>query len=198
MIEFNFWEIVGLPLTILGLILYSIIYKVKKTIISPYTKANLLKRLLASFIDVSICFTFYYLFTYFKNNYFLIIIGAYILCKDILFEGRSIGKLLVGLIVIQITNGKPCKISQSILRNTLFIIPGLNIVSFFFEVFLIYKDKQGIRLGDRLANTQVIEGMKVPELAKYFQFILKYYSDKVEEITPETELNSRKSNRPIY
>jgi len=194
MLEFNFWKFVFLPLTTFGIIFFPIIYKVIQPIISPYSKANQRKRLLASSVDISICLVFYFLFTSFKNVYFLVIIGLYILLKDILFQGRSMGKLLFGLIVIQLTNGKPCKISQSILRNILFIIPGINIVSFFFEVFVIYKDKKGIRLGDRLANTQVIEGLKVPELAKYFQRILKYYSDKVEEITPETELNSRNNS----
>jgi len=185
MFEFTIWKFVLVPLTILGIIFLPIFHKVAPLVISPYSKADTRKRLFASSVDISVCLTFYYLFTSFKGIHFLAIIGLYILLKDVLFKGRSIGKLLFGLIVIQVTNGKPCGIWQSIGRNILLIIPGINMVTCFFEFVLIYKDKHGIRLGDRIANTQVIEGMEVPELAKYFQLIFEYHHDKTAEGHPE-------------
>jgi hypothetical protein len=67
----------------------------------------------------------------------------------------------------------------------------MNIVAFVFEAYLIINDKQGIRLGDKCAITQVVEGKKVPELVKLFQIILSYFNKLAEEKFPQKELGSR-------
>ncbi|MGI0016556.1 MAG: RDD family protein, partial [Nitrososphaera sp.] len=115
----------------------------------------------------------------------------YILFRDSLLQGKSVGKFLFGLMVIRLSDGKPCSISRSILRNLIFIIPGMNIVAFIFEAYFSIKDKQGIRLGDKFAITQVVEGKKVPELVKLFQIILSYFNKLAEEEFPQKELGSR-------
>jgi uncharacterized RDD family membrane protein YckC len=98
-------------------------------------------------------------------------------------QGKSVGKFLFGLMVVRLSDGKPCSLSRSILRNLFFIIPGMNIVAFVFETYYSIKDKQGIRLGDKFAMTQVVEGKKVPELTKLSQIILSYFN--LESFTEE-------------
>ena len=48
-------------------------------------------------------------------------------------------------------------------------MPGLNIVAGVLEPFTIVRDPQGQRLGDRLAHTQVVEGLGARELTKIVQ-----------------------------
>jgi len=50
-----------------------------------------------------------------------------------------------------------------------------------FEVYYCIKDKQGIRLGDKFAMTQVVEGKKVPELVKFFQNFFSYIDSLTED-----------------
>lgn len=75
----------------------------------------------------------------------------------------------------------------SILRNLVFIIPGVNLAAFVFEAYFSIKDRQGIRLGDKFAMTQVVEGKKIPELAKLFQMILSDFHSNgfVDETSPQ-------------
>jgi uncharacterized RDD family membrane protein YckC len=123
--------------------------------------------------------------------YFLAFGSSYILFKDFLFHGKSVGKILFGLMVIRVSDGKPCNLSQSILRNAFFVIPGMNVVSFIFEGYFIFNDKQGSRLGDKFAQTQVVEGKEMPALVKYWELILSYYSSLIEKELPQKELGKR-------
>ncbi|MDD2752175.1 MAG: RDD family protein [Candidatus Omnitrophica bacterium] len=77
--------------------------------------------------------------------------AAYILLKDSV-EARSIGKFFVG---IQVTdeNNNPAKAPQTILRNLLMIIPIFPLV----EYFVLLRNAQGRRLGDKAAKTQVTD-----------------------------------------
>jgi hypothetical protein len=54
-------------------------------------------------------------------------------------------------------------------RNLLLLLPGANVVAVFLEARTMVADPQGQRLGDRLAQTQVVEGAGVKELLKSFQ-----------------------------
>ena len=165
-----------------SIVFFPIVYKLTRPIISPYGKANEARRMLASIVDISFFLLFIYFFLFYGNIYFLVFGCAYILFKDSLLQGRSIGKLLFGLIVIRLSDGKPCSISRSILRNIFFVIPGTNIVAVGFEAYYCIKNDQGIRLGDKLAMTQVVEGKKVPELVKFLQNFFSY----IENLTEET------------
>jgi len=171
-----------------SIILFPIIYKSTHNIISPYGKANIIKRVLASIVDISLFLLFFYFFLFYKKIYFLAFGCTYILFRDSLLQGKSVGKFLFGLMVIRLSDGKPCSISRSILRNLFFIIPGMNIVAFIFETYFSIKDKQGIRLGDKFAITQVVEGKKAPELVKLYQIILSYLNKLAEEEFPQKEL----------
>jgi uncharacterized RDD family membrane protein YckC len=92
---------------------------------------------------------------------------GYLLISDGLFDGRSIGKRLTGLKVVT-ASGASCTIKDSILRNSilagglfLWRVPLLGwllllaVVAFEFVVLL--GSKEGLRLGDEIAGTSVLE-----------------------------------------
>jgi uncharacterized RDD family membrane protein YckC len=93
----------------------------------------------------------------------------YILISDGLFEGRSVGKKVLRLKVIALSTGNPGTFKDSIVRNAilagallLFKIPLVGwaflLLILTLEFLLIVGNKDGMRLGDDLANTKVIEG----------------------------------------
>lgn len=89
---------------------------------------------------------------------------------DALFiPGQSIGKFLFGLRVIGLDDGKPCGRWHSARRNFILLVPGMNVVGAVLQTAAIVRDPQGQRLGDRLANTQVVEGLSVKEIAMSLQ-----------------------------
>lgn len=65
-----------------------------------------------------------------------------------LLKGRSIGKRLMKLKIVDIKSGQPANLVQCFLRNVTSLIGP---VDFF------YYHKKGFRLGDRLAGTAVVE-----------------------------------------
>jgi uncharacterized RDD family membrane protein YckC len=90
--------------------------------------------------------------------------------RDALFiPGQSIGKFLFGLRVISLDHRRPCSRLQSAQRNFILLVPGLNLVAAGLETIAVTRDPQGQRLGDMLANTQVIEGFGARDLATSFQ-----------------------------
>lgn len=60
---------------------------------------------------------------------------AFILGRDFLFEGRGIGKNLMGLQVIDVVTGQPANLAQSIVRNGFLIAPFiiLQLTNFIFS-----------------------------------------------------------------
>jgi hypothetical protein len=83
--------------------------------------------------------------------------------------GRSAGKFLCSLVVIDLETGLPCGWKQSFNRNLLFLLPGANAVAAFLEAKTCIQDPQGQRLGDRIALTQVVEGFGVKDLVGELQ-----------------------------
>lgn len=96
----------------------------------------------------------------------------YVLIADGLFGGRSIGKRIVQLKVVNITSNKPCSFKDSMIRNAplgvgvfFYIIPfwgwvlwlviGIPIV--IMEIYLMKSLENYTRLGDTMAETQVLE-----------------------------------------
>ncbi|MGE3263295.1 MAG: RDD family protein [Bacteriovoracia bacterium] len=100
----------------------------------------------------------------------------YILICDGLKNGRSIGKRVVGLRVVNTVTGKPADFKDSIVRNSTVAIPTLfsmvPIVGWFLwivigipilaiEVYLMTRLDQQARLGDTMADTKVSEWVEV-------------------------------------
>jgi len=84
--------------------------------------------------------------------------SLYALFKDS-FSGKSLGKLLTGLRVVDINSGQPIGIDKSIIRNWIFLVPLFPLVELI--VANVREDKR--RLGDLLANTIVIKDNKKRE-----------------------------------
>jgi hypothetical protein len=99
---------------------------------------------------------------------YLIVGLLYILFRDAIL-GRSIGKTCFGLVVIDLKTGRPCGWGGSAKRNVIFLLPGANLAALFLESTTIVHDSLGRRFGDRLAQTQVVEGLGARDLAAEFQ-----------------------------
>ncbi len=82
---------------------------------------------------------------------FIILGVAYILFKDG-FNGKSIGKRIMGLIVLQ-KDRKPCNFKSSFLRNFLLFIPLINL----YEIYLFLSNPSRPRLGEKISNTKIEE-----------------------------------------
>jgi uncharacterized RDD family membrane protein YckC len=138
--------------------------------VSPYAKANVARRLIAAAIDGLLVGTCLVFSSRLDSALFVAVGAAYVLLRDALFvPGQSVGKFLLSLLVISLENGRPCTRAGSARRNLILVIPFLNAVAIPFEALTIVRDPQGQRLGDRLAQTQVVEGLGARELIKAFQ-----------------------------
>ncbi len=97
-----------------------------------------------------------------KYQLFLSIVPAlYLILRDSL-GGKSVGKLVVGITVVNVSENKIASIGDSFLRNGLFavvaipkygLIGGVIIASIMLLQILFGK---GRRLGDKFANTRVV------------------------------------------
>ena len=134
-----------------------------------FPRANLLNRFLAKFIDFLLIGTLATIVTAPIGSLAAL---TYSLIADGFFDGRSLGKKVIGLRVVNLRTGMPCNFKDSMLRNipiaavVMFaLIPILGwillfsagIVIILFESYLIYSDEGGIRIGDIFADTQVID-----------------------------------------
>lgn len=139
------------------------------------TKANFLNRVIAKSIDFILVAVLYEVIP--KIGFFAGLI--YLIIADGLFEGRSIGKRLIGLkVVVKYADDRvlPCGYKESILRNTPFAmayilfgiitaVPFIGwLISFVliavivvFESLVMMGSDEGMRLGDEIAKTRVVE-----------------------------------------
>lgn len=99
---------------------------------------------------------------------------SYLLISDGLFNGRSLGKRLIGLRVTSIaadSSDGPCSMKQSIIRNAPFgagfllnILPWIGWIFIVFistlEFLILLGSKEGMRFGDEIAKTAVLEDIK--------------------------------------
>jgi len=162
--------ITGLVLSALlfGAVYFPTLTRLSIALVSPYAKADVPKRLAAAAID-GVPIVVSGLFYWSSGSVALPLIGAaYMLLRDGV-RGQSVGKLWLGLVVMNLRTGRPCTLKDSLWRNALFLIPGANLVAVVLEAVTLVRDPQGQRLGDRIAHTQVIEGLGVKDLAASFQ-----------------------------
>lgn len=150
------------------LVYFPIVTQFSRGLVSPYAKADVKKRLFAATTDglmvVTSCFLYWNsgFVSYFAAG------AAYLLLRDGI-RGQSIGKFLFGLVVISLETGRASSLGGSVRRNLLFLLPGANVIAIFLEAGTAVRDPQGQRLGDRLAQTQVVEGLGAKDLVKSFQ-----------------------------
>lgn len=85
---------------------------------------------------------------------------VYSLLKDGLGKGQSIGKRAVGLKVIDLNDNTSCNFKQSFIRNIMFVLFGLIfLIGAFIEPVIVLISEDGRRVGDKVANTHVIESV---------------------------------------
>lgn len=74
-------------------------------------------------------------------------------------RGQSIGKRAARLMVVSLETGRPCTAGESALRSLVLVLSGLLIpgIGWLIEPIVALVDRDGRRLGDRAADTQVIE-----------------------------------------
>ena len=101
---------------------------------------------------------------------------AYILIGDGLFDGRSLGKRVIGLKVVSAESYKTCTFRDSILRNSILGIGFIFykmlwfgwiffIIIAVFEYLILLGSKDGMRLGDEIAKTIVVDHPEIKQEA---------------------------------
>jgi uncharacterized RDD family membrane protein YckC len=135
---------------------------------TPYAKVDIRRRFAAAAIDGMLVATLLVFAIDLRSSVFLALAIAYLLFRDAV-SGQSLGKFLLGLIVIRLETGRPCNLSASATRNAVLLVPGANAVAVLLEARTIARDPLGHRLGDRMARTQVVDGLGAKELVKAVQ-----------------------------
>jgi hypothetical protein len=95
-----------LPGVVFALVYSPIVTHLSRSLVSPYPKADVRKRLLAAAMDASIVVTGGLLYWTSNLTIYLALGAAYLLLRDGV-RGQSIGKLIVGLTVIRLDSGRP-------------------------------------------------------------------------------------------
>ena len=157
-----------LPALLFAAVYFPTVTQLSVALVSPYVKADVRKRLFAATIDGIPVIVTWLLYQDSGFPLFLAIGAGFLLLRDSI-RGQSPGKLLLGLVVINLETGRPCTPKDSVWRSAVFLVPGANVVAVFLEPITIVRDPQGQRLGDKLAQTQVIEGLGVRDLAASLQ-----------------------------
>jgi uncharacterized RDD family membrane protein YckC len=158
--------------------------KLSWPVISPYPKADLLRRGLAAAVDVSVVAMLLAVYRVSGHTRYFVFAIAYALLRDTIM-GRSLGKFLFGLTTIDIQTGLPGGFRQSFSRNVLLVLPGANVVAVFKEVRTLLNDPQGQRLGDRFAWTQVVHGFGVKDLLQHLiQFLQGIHIQHIDSDEP--------------
>ena len=129
-----------------------------------FPKAVILHRVIAKLVDYLILAIFRQIFP--PIGFYSSV--TYLLIADCLFHGKSIGKFLVGLQIVVPHKNRNASFRESIIRNFplligyLFLfIPYIGWIFFFLiiglELLLMIGNEKGLRIGDELAKTQVLD-----------------------------------------
>ncbi len=116
-----------------------------------FQKPGLNKRVCGLIIDTAVVTIIKEIFLLIGINTYDVILIVYLIFRDV-FGGRSIGKYLLDMQAVD-ENNKPISTGQAIARNILLIIPFFMLI----EYFVMKGDKDGRRIGDKIAKTRVIE-----------------------------------------
>lgn len=149
-----------------------------KSVFLETRKASFLNRVLAKIIDIVIFALIVLVFQMIWNVLGLVLGLAYILMIDSLSGGRSIGKKMMGLWVIDTSGEGPIMPVKSLIRNLplgvfalfaslppwgwiLAVLIGIPLI--LVELYLMYTLESGKRVGDVLADTKVLDAADVEE-----------------------------------
>ena len=130
-------------------------------------KASILKRVMARIVDFLVAWAL----ALFIPPAGIILGLIYLAVADGIQKGQSPGKMVFGLEVLM-RDGSPCDLKSSIFRNLpfvfLFLFAAIPILGWILlviaalplvliELWLVFVDETGERLGDRIADTHVVE-----------------------------------------
>jgi uncharacterized RDD family membrane protein YckC len=129
-----------------------------------FTPADWQTRSLAFLIDLILFITLFYGLgaTYHFWGVFLSMI--YIVFRDGMFPGQSIGKKVMGIRVVH-TDGRAISFVDSSFRNVVFLVPYLLPLGLVVETVALFRSPGRQRLGDRIAGTRVVRKEALPALA---------------------------------
>lgn len=82
--------------------------------------------------------------------------SVYLIFRDVLGNGQSIGKRFVNLQVVDTDTDRVPDTMALVLRNLGFGIPGLNVLYALVEGIQVLRQPQGLRFGDLFAQTGVV------------------------------------------
>ena len=89
---------------------------------------------------------------------FYIIPLVYNFIKDGLGQGQSWGKKALDLMVVNLDNNAPCDKGKSFFRNFISgLVAIIPFVGWLIEPIMVLATEDGRKLGDKAANTQVID-----------------------------------------
>src|SRR6185503_14303272 len=156
------------PAVLFGLVYFPTLKYLSVAIVTPYAKVDVWKRLLAAWVDGMPAIAAWFLYRNTESLWGVAVAVLYLLLRDGI-GGQSLGKLIVGVVVVNVQTGRLCTWKESTLRNVFVLIPGANVVAIFLESITMVRDPQGQRLGDKVAQTQVVEGLGARDVAASFQ-----------------------------
>jgi uncharacterized RDD family membrane protein YckC len=131
----------------------------KKVILPKRIKSDLLDGFISSVIIFAPAFAVYAFADYISQPFHRmsiigIPIGAlYLLFRDSFGGGTSLGKRVLGLVVIDLRSGQRCDGSRVLTRNVLDLIPIIDLIDF----VLTCLDPRGQKIMDKVLGTQVTE-----------------------------------------
>jgi hypothetical protein len=157
-----------LAAVLFGMVYFPTLAYLSVALVSPYAKVAVWKRLMAAGIDSVPAIAAWMLYRTSGSWLGAAAAVVYLLVRDGI-GGQSLGKLLVGVVVMNLRTGRPAGLTDSTLRNVFVLIPGANLMAVVLETLTMMRDPQGQRLGDRLAQTQVVEGLGAKDLAASFE-----------------------------
>jgi uncharacterized RDD family membrane protein YckC len=174
--------VVGLvvfPAVVFALVYGPLNTRISRGLVSPYPRVDPRKRLCSAMLDGLLVATCVMLYQRLASWPFLVVGAMYVLVRDGV-RGQSVGKFFFGLVVMQLESGKPATLTSSVARNIMLVVPGINFAAVVLETRATWHDPQGQRLGDRLAQTQVVEGFGARDLAAAF---VEWWNTFVAEVT---------------
>ncbi len=144
----------------------------------PYPKADLSLRALARLVDFLVAFAL----AWYAPPVGPVAAALYMLVADALMNGQSLGKRLFGVRAMSTARRVPAGLVDSVLRNSPFalvavfgaapllwpalFVAGVPILAV--ETYRAVTNAEGLRVGDLMAETQVVDGKVVakPEAAR--------------------------------
>ena len=129
-----------------------------------FAPADWQTRSLAFLIDLILYVALFYGLAGISHFWATFLSMLYIVFRDGIFSGQSIGKKVMGIQVVH-TDGRPISLIDSSFRNVLFLFYVVFPVAIVIESVALLRSPDRRRLGDRIAGTCVVRKSPVPALA---------------------------------